>query len=181
MVFKNKNITPLILFLSSALSPLANANFYSVDGLDYGNGVMTTTKANSENRASIPTKLIENQTGIPSGAIVPFLGNCPKGSRVFKELAGRVVVGAGELDDGTLNHRYKLGETGGTQLHKLTIAEMPKHSHGVQTEPDGSGGGGSVATGPRKPVKSWPTESAGGDGYHENRMPYMAMNWCKFD
>ncbi|EGR2229678.1 hypothetical protein DZF79_15730 [Vibrio parahaemolyticus] len=181
MVFKFRKVAPLALVLSAILSPAANADFYSMDGMDYGNGVMTTTQEYSGSRASIPTKTIEIQTGIPSGAIVPFLGNCPKGSRVFKELAGRVVVGAGELDDGTLRHRYRLGETGGTQRHKLTIEEMPKHSHGVQTEPDGGGGSGSVATGPRKPVKNWPTEPAGGDGYHENRMPYMAMNWCKFD
>ena len=118
--------------------------------------------------------------GVPSGSVFAFEGACPVGSSPL-DMAGRTIVGSGRLDDGTLNHTYKMGGKGGYQSHQLTLNEFPKHSHGINTEPDGSGGSGSVRTGPRKPVKVVQTDSKGGGGYHENRMPYMVLNWCLFN
>lgn len=118
--------------------------------------------------------------GVPSGGIFAFEGFCPVGSSTL-EMAGRTIVGLGRIVDGTLDHTYGMGEKGGYQRHQLTLSEFPKHTHGMQSEPDGAGGSGSVRTGPRKAVKVISTDVAGGDGYHENRMPYMVLNWCVFN
>ncbi|MEP8041612.1 hypothetical protein ABJY94_18460 [Vibrio parahaemolyticus] len=118
--------------------------------------------------------------GVPSGSIFAFEGACPVGSLPL-DMAGRTIIGSGRLDDGTLDHTYRMGEKGGYQRHQLTLSEFPKHSHGLKSEPDGTGGSGSVRTGPRKPVKVVQTDGEGGGGYHENRMPYMVLNWCVFN
>lgn len=43
-------------------------------------------------------------------------------------LAGRTIVGAGK---GTQLTARKPGQAGGSETHRLTVAEMPSHSHGV--------------------------------------------------
>lgn len=44
--------------------------------------------------------------------------------------AGRVLIGAGTADSGTV---YTAGATGGEEKHKLTTSEMPSHAHGRGT------------------------------------------------
>lgn len=44
--------------------------------------------------------------------------------------AGRVLIGAGTADSGTV---YTAGQTGGEEKHTLTTSEMPSHSHGRGT------------------------------------------------
>ena len=41
-------------------------------------------------------------------------------------MPGRVLVGAGTADSGTV---YEAGATGGEETHLLTVDEMPKHDH----------------------------------------------------
>ena len=40
--------------------------------------------------------------------------------------AGRVLIGAGTADSGTV---YNAGDTGGEEKHQLTVEEMPAHTH----------------------------------------------------
>jgi microcystin-dependent protein len=78
-----------------------------------------------------------------------------------------------------------LGSVGGEARHTLSVAEMPSHSHvsptntsflmqynGVNQDTT-FGGGGTYMT-----VQGSSTRSTGGDGDHENRPPFLALNWC---
>ncbi len=108
---------------------------------------------------------------------------------VTPDLRSRTIVGAGQ---GAGLTDYDPGDTGGEETHVLTSAEMAAHTHTdtghVHTEvvatpvvlPTGAGvpvpaalsgvgiTGSSAAN----------LTSSGGGGAHENRPPYVALNWC---
>ena len=93
--------------------------------------------------------------------------------------AGRVLIGAGTADSGTV---YNAGDTGGEEKHQLTVEELATHSHGFVTAPiiyanikygndciNPNTGGGACAPETRS------TTSTGKNVPHENRMPYLAV------
>lgn len=97
------------------------------------------------------------------------------GSSTFNmpNLTGRVPIGAGTLGSDT----YARGGTGGVARHTLTVAEMPSHDHVLLV--GGAAGGGA----PLQLVGATNTQSRdqivaeGGGGAHENRQPYLVVNY----
>jgi microcystin-dependent protein len=88
---------------------------------------------------------------------------------------------------------YTLGQIGGEEQHTLVTAEMPGHNHGSMQGTATTGGtavpinvvmaGGTtayVAGGIPTPVvlPAASVTPAGGDQPHENRQPYLALNFC---
>ena len=114
-------------------------------------------------------------------------------------LQGRISVGSGQ---GPGLSPYELGEQTGTESVTLIDADMPAHSHAVNAVTNGQSNGVSTpsnavllatafaaeAGNPLVPIYSSaaPTlamnanavASAGGNQPHENRMPFLALNWC---
>lgn len=92
------------------------------------------------------------------------------------DLRGLMLVGAGTAASGT---DYSLGQTGGAETHRLTIEEIPSHSHLIHTH------GTSVNI--EEPVPGAPyaittpgigaeaTTQVGGGGEHNNMPPYFAV------
>ena len=93
--------------------------------------------------------------------------------------AGRVLIGAGTADSGTV---YKAGDTGGEEKHQLTVEELAAHSHGFVTAPiiyanikygnaciNPGTEGGTCA------LETRSTTSTGKNVPHENRMPYLTV------
>ena len=126
-------------------------------------------------------------SGTPSGAVMAFdLASCPTGWTAYANGVGRTIVGVGTYplnadDDGSnASFVYALGATGGRRDHLLTSAEMPSHTHGGK-EKDLSSAGTTGAIADNASGSDWQTSSAGGDGAHENRMPYVALLLCKKD
>ena len=84
----------------------------------------------------------------------------------WTQLVDRFLVGAGQ--------GYAVGATGGEATHKLTIDEMPNHSHNYSYPGYEAGAEwyGASGTGKGNTVA---TTDAGGGAAHENRPPYLAV------
>ena len=78
---------------------------------------------------------------------------------------------------------YAAGSTGGEATHKLTVSEMPAHSHNPLLGSTRLGGNGGTSTGWRMAADSnWSqvgtyatTQASGGGAAHNNMPPYLAV------
>ncbi len=104
-------------------------------------------------------------------------------------LQGRIPLGAGQGP----NTAYTMGQSGGVETVTLTAGQMPAHTHSIAASSDAA----SIdAPGPnvypaqaaysREPVESYastsnttlpPTGANGGNQPHENRQPYLVLNY----
>jgi microcystin-dependent protein len=70
----------------------------------------------------------------------------------------------------------QIGKTGGEKMHKLTIDEMPKHSHKIKVSGSTTGGYAGIL---RNNASDGPAsgfiENEGGNQSHENRPPFIVM------
>lgn len=133
--------------------------------------------------------------GLPRGAVVAFdrddlnEDKCPDGWSPFKEGRARAIVGSGNPasagtrmgsnEDGTPLNGYVLREHGGKQVTKLTIDEMPMHTHGAPsfggTNSARPGGQGDGLFGSGKSA----TDPTGGGKPFTNMPPFIALYLCK--
>jgi microcystin-dependent protein len=102
------------------------------------------------------------------------------------DLRGRVPISAGQGPGLT---SYSLGETGGTETVTLIATQMPAHSHLVNvsnatatsSRPNGNlpaAGGSYTDPGDGSHFDAATVAPAGGSQPHENRQPYLTLNWC---
>lgn len=70
---------------------------------------------------------------------------------------------------------YALNDKGGEEAHALTIAELAAHTHTYQSGV--SSGGAGTAVHNSNNADSGTTNSTGGSTAHENRQPYLAVNY----
>lgn len=91
-----------------------------------------------------------------------------------------VAVGQGTTTDlGGSGKVWTLGEYYGSDTHQLSINEMPSHHHNHSVVASGSQSGSS----PRASIQNYngtnpiSTLSAGSDQAHENRQPFLAINY----
>ena len=110
------------------------------------------------------------------------------------DLRGRIADGSGQ---GPGLQNYALGQQGGQETHTLTVAETPSHSHTISAVNNGNTGGTNIP-GPSITLGSGygssgavvniyssaapsvamaPLGATGGQP-HENRMPFLALNYC---
>ena len=119
-----------------------------------------------------------NEKGFPRGGIIMWSGSVadipPKwalcdGENGTPDLRDRFVVGAGSA--------YTAGATGGEAVHKLTIAEMPSHKHGIYVYGNGPSAPMQVATsgGSSTSLDEDISIAAGGGASHNNLPPYYAL------
>lgn len=102
------------------------------------------------------------------------------------DLRGRVPVGPGQAP-GLSN--YSLGQVGGAESVTLLSSQMPPHTHGMlgSSEPAHLGSPqNAVPAAPRQPVYAQHADvvmgqshiqPAGGGQPHENRPPYLGLNY----
>ncbi len=122
------------------------------------------------------------------------------GVRTFAlpDLRGRIANSSGQ---GLGLSSYVLGQTGGEEAHTLIMAEMPpgNHTHAITAVNNGTTGGSNTpsssvtlgagyAAETGSPVVNIYSSAAPtiamaplgntGGGAHENRMPFLALNYC---
>ena len=84
----------------------------------------------------------------------------------WTQIRDRFLVGVGSS--------YAAGATGGEATHKLTVDELPSHSHNYSYPGYEAGGGWYGASGTAK-GNTVATTAVGGGAAHENRPPYFAV------
>lgn len=97
---------------------------------------------------------------------------------------GRTLIGEGTGNDGSTSMTFTANSTGGEYKHKLTVKEMPSHTHRLQffggqgTQPyDPYGVGRPMLQGPSPYGQD--IDSTGGDGSHNNIQPYITVYFWK--
>jgi microcystin-dependent protein len=95
------------------------------------------------------------------------------------DLRGRVPLHRGDLTQ---------GQVLGTETHTLNLSQMPAHTHNVrassqngnQADPKILAGASNAYTGPSNltPIAPGTVSNVGGSQAHENRQPYLVLNWC---
>src|SRR5215212_3360912 len=101
------------------------------------------------------------------------------------DLRGRVPISSGQ---GPGLESYNLGQTGGTEHVAITPAQMPAHNHplnihsgkSLQTSPIGNLlANGSIYTNEAANgvAAASAVANAGSGQAHENRQPYLTLNW----
>ncbi|MGA2588834.1 MAG: tail fiber protein [Bryobacteraceae bacterium] len=119
-------------------------------------------------------------------ALFALLGTTYGGNGIqtfaLPNLQGRTPVGFG--------NGINLGQVGGEESHTLSAAEVPGHTHPLQaapganlTKPAGAlvaGGGASVfgVFANQAAMNALTLGNSGGGQPHENRQPYLVLNWC---
>lgn len=114
-----------------------------------------------------------------------FFGGNGVNTFAVPNLQGRVPIHQGNFQ-GTI---FNIGQTGGAESHTLIAAETPQHNHQVTAigtadspAPDGGflAGGGAAAFNSLSNIANMNQSvigSAGGSQPHENRQPFLVMNW----
>ncbi|WP_307978755.1 phage tail protein [uncultured Acidaminococcus sp.] len=119
-----------------------------------------------------------------------------------KYAAGRVLIGSGSYVENNVTYTYTAGATGGEVKHQLTADEMPSHSHSASCSTDGNhahtfylavdgspdngkkgANTGHASTGTTSYAGNHShtitISSTGGNGSHENRQPYVVVNFWR--
>lgn len=145
--------------------------------------VITEDGFNQEALSTCLAELSRNQ--VPSGAVMAFdrHDGCPVGWSNFDAGMGRMIVG---VDGGKYRLPYEAGEpvyvTGGSETHKLTVEEMPAHSHSFHDHysiPDRGEVGNGTKTRQTARDTTRTTSSVGSGMPHNNMPPYIALYYCK--
>jgi hypothetical protein len=135
---------------------------------------------------------IKDSTGyvMPRGGIIMWSGTIDEipagwvlcdGTNATPNLSGRFIVGVNTKNKDTdpKNEIYSVGEIGGEATHKLTVNEMPAHSHAYHKAEYNYGhkdGGEDVTRyGREDQLDNGKTTETGGNQPHENRPPYYAL------
>lgn len=94
---------------------------------------------------------------------------------------GRTLIGVGAGDDGTNTQEFEVNTTGGEYKHKLVIDEMPSHNHKYHSPIVQEVTPSSNTSTYGNYIKDYKidTDSAGGDGYHNNVQPYITVYFWK--
>jgi microcystin-dependent protein len=119
-------------------------------------------------------------------ALFALLGTTYGGNGIqtfaLPNLQGRTPVGFG--------NGVALGQVGGEEFHTLSAAEVPAHTHPLPaaaganlTKPAGAlvaGGGASLfgVFANQVAMNGGTIANSGGGQPHENRQPYLVLNWC---
>lgn len=123
---------------------------------------------------------------ISDGGISAFNSEtCPVGWRAFTEADGRSLIGTGYFD--TIHAGitlYKTGDKGGEAMHKLTVEELPSHTHNrpivqhICSACHYNLGLAKIASGTSYWSQNVQSAATGGDQPHNNMSPYQAVKFC---
>lgn len=133
-------------------------------------------------------------SGVPSGAVIPFATACPSGYSELTQAAGRAIIGSGSFYESfrgnTFSTTYPRGAVGGVAAYVLNTNEMPSHSHGMawafSTRTGYRWGRSYFQNGEcdaygeiRCGTSEARSSLTGGGQAFDNRQPYIALTMCR--
>lgn len=185
LIFKDGVSKPVKLVRYAQFGGVANvhkwANFRRVPSLQFFEDKIFKEENSIEKRLK---KLEERVTKtIPIGLVAIWdrpENQIPEGWVEHTDLRGRTAVGQlpGDADFG------QLGKTLGAKTHKLTIQEMPRHSHNfrgrITQDDSGTGGDGYEYSTDEHFNISDAVSHTGGDKPHNNIQPSRIVHYIRF-
>lgn len=151
-----------------------------------------TDKEDFEHLKQEVEKLKRQKQAVPIGLIAIWgkpANEIPAGWREYVNLRGKMPIGldpdyvvrADDAQDYQLN---RLLQQGGERSHKLTVAEMPSHSHDLDNLPTpindsdrGVGGSSKISV---DDLTKRPSTNTGGDQPHNNMPPYRVVQFIEY-
>lgn len=136
-------------------------------------------------------KLEKQKQAVPIGLIALWgkpASEIPAGWREYVNLRGRMPIGLDpdyvktkdDVQDYGLNQILKQG---GERSHKLTVEEMPSHSHTVEKIPgqiNDVDRGGQISYFSMDDITSRTSSATGGDQPHDNMPPYRVVQFIEY-
>lgn len=138
-------------------------------------GTGATTAANARTNLGVNTQAEILSAAYPVGSVYISVNSTSPASLfggTWEQLKDRFLLGAGDT--------YSNGATGGAATVKLTIDQIPSHSHTVYSRSVYSSGGTYVALcNEANSTKSYVTGGKGGSEAHNNMPPYLTVYMWK--
>ena len=131
----------------------------------------SSDNADTRSVADVVNAKIDIDTVFPVGSIYLNATNVDPAELfggTWLKMTDRFLLGAGG--------NYALGAVGGEATHKLTVNELPKHSHGIGYGTNTVGGSSPKPSALSGDPTSNLTSEAGGDDPHNNMPPFVAVN-----
>ncbi|WP_315543865.1 hypothetical protein [Capnocytophaga leadbetteri] len=136
-------------------------------------------------------KLEKQKQAVPIGLIALWgkpASEIPAGWREYVNLRGRMPIGldpdySKEITDSQDYALNQLLKQGGERSHKLTIEEMPSHSHTVEKIPgqiNDVDRGGQISYFSMDDITSRTSSATGGDQPHNNMPPYRVVQFIEY-
>ena len=136
-------------------------------------------------------KLEKQKQAVPIGLIALWgkpANEIPAGWREYVNLRGKMPIGLDpdyvkKPEDSQDYHLNSLLKQGGERSHKLTIEEMPRHSHNVENIPrvvTDTDRGGLSSHFSLDDTTSRTSSSTGGDQPHNNMPPYRVVQFIEY-
>lgn len=173
-------------------SELANINAYKIvnGNLTYDSNEDTRLQnlwaSQQANTGSITLNMV-----YPVGSIYMSINNANPSilfGGTWEQISGRFLIGVGSCtDDNNETWEFVNGQAYGEYNHRLTVEEMPVHSHWTKENAPGlyagwgtkSDNGWITSAVNQDNGGTWETNTTGGDQTHNNMPPYLAVYMWK--
>lgn len=139
---------------------------------------ISTTNANSSatvgSASGLSVGMYISSTNVPANTTITSIN----GTTITMSANATATASGTAARFSMVTNAQSIGSAGGSDVHLLITAQMPAHTHAVQSFPNGAGGGGQPLNSNNTGTSSNPaTTSAGGDQNHPNVQPSQLVNY----